>query len=209
MNARQPHAVDTDRELPMGRLTNFEDDDPADIATLLPRRTPTRPTHTPPVPPTIAPDVAPTAPELVPDTATPPAPDTEPTPAQPTPPAGRQNRIRSSSMHIRSTLVERIIRERENTGRSNGNIIIAALEAVHEHLPELLPNTAAPTGGSLFAARTTRTPRTETGPYSPLNVRLYEADFAILDDLVHTSGARSRSHLVDIALAHYFDTDHS
>ncbi len=206
MNARQPHAVERDRELPMGRLTDFEDDAPADIATLLPRRTPARPTHTPTVPAPSASAVAPTGPELVPDTNTPLVPDdTEPAPTQP----GRQNRIRSSSMHIRSTLVERIIRERENTGRSNGNIIIAALEAVHTHLPDLLPQTAAPTGGSLFAARTTRTPRTETGPYSPLNVRLYEADFAVLDDLVRTSGARSRSHLVDIALAHYFDTDHS
>lgn len=206
MNPRQPHAVERDRGLPMGRLTDFEDDDPADIATLLPRRIPARPTQTPTVPAPSASAVAPTGPELVPDTNTPLVPDdTEPTPTQP----GRQNRIRSSSMHIRSTLVERIIRERENTGRSNGNIIIAALEAVHTHLPDLLPQTAAPTGGSLFAARTTRTPRTETGPYSPLNVRLYEADFAVLDDLVRTSGARSRSHLVDIALAHYFDTDHS
>ncbi len=208
MNARQPHAVVGDRELPMGRLTDFEDDDPADIATLLPRRTPARPTNTPTVAAPSAPGAAPTGPELVPDTATPPVPNTEPAPTQPAPRTGRQNRIRSSSMHIRSTLVERIIRERENTGRSNGNIIIAALEAVHEHLPELLPNTAAPTGGSLFAARTTRTPRTESGPYSPLNVRLYEADFAVLDDLVRTSGARSRSHLVDIALAHYFH-DHT
>lgn len=206
MNARQPHAVEGDRELPMGRLTDFEDDDPADIATLLPRRIPARPTHTPTVPAPSASAVAPTGPELLPDTNTPLVPDdTEPAPTQP----GRQNRIRSSSMHIRSTLVERIIGERENTGRSNGNIIIAALETVHAHLPDLLPQTAAPTGGSLFAARTTRTPRTETGPYSPLNVRLYEADFAVLDDLVRTSGARSRSHLVDIALAHYFDTDHS
>jgi len=206
MNAREPHAVEGDRELPMGRLTDFEDDAPADIATLLPRRIPARPTHTPTVPAPRASAVAPTGPELVPDTRTPLVPDdTEPAPTQP----GRQNRIRSSSMHIRSTLVERIIREREDTGRSNGNIIIAALEAVHAHLPDLLPQPAAPTGGSLFAARTTRTPRTETGPYSPLNVRLYEADFAVLDDLVRTSGARSRSHLVDIALAHYFDTDHS
>jgi len=194
MTAHQQQAVSINRELPSGRLASFEDDVPADMATLLPRRTRPIPVHQADTPP---------APAPAGDTTTEPTPDTRSTDG---PQSGRQNRIRSSSMHIRSTLVERIIHERETTGRSNGNIIVAALEAVHPHLPQLLPTPTAPTGGSLFAARTTRTPRTETGPYSPLNVRLYEADFAVLDDLVHTSGARSRSHLVDIALAHYFDT---
>ena len=202
MTAHQQQAVSINRELPSGRLAGFEDDVPADMSTLLPRRTPPRTRPTPVQQPDTPPEEAPAA-----ETTTEPTPDTHRTPG---PQPARQNRIRSSSMHIRSTLVERIIHERETTGRSNGNIIIAALEAVHPHLPQLLPPPAAPTGGSLFVARTTRTPRTETGPYSPLNVRLYEADFAVLDDLVRTSGARSRSHLVDIALAHFFgtSTDH-
>jgi len=200
--------VSINRELPAGRLADFEDDDPADMSTLLPRRTTARATKPAPVREPSTPPAASTEP--VRDTNTEPAPDTQTGPGTAkSPRPGRQNRIRSSSMHIRSTLVKRIIAEREATGRSNGNIIIAALESVHPHLSELLPTAAASTGGSLFAARTTRTPRTETGPYSPLNVRLYEADYQVLDDLVRTSGARSRSHLVDIALAYHFDTEHS
>jgi hypothetical protein len=107
-------------------------------------------------------------------------------------------------MHIRSSLVEQIVSERETTGRSNGTIIIAALEAAHPHLGTLLPPVGEPTGGGLFAARPTHAPRTIEGPYSPLNVRLFEADFEVLDQLVATYGARSRSHLVDAALGHYF-----
>lgn len=177
----------TDRSLPAGRYAQFEtpDDGGGDLRSLLsvhPGRRARTPDPTP-----------------LPAATAPPEP-TPPTPA-PAPGAGR---MRSSSMHIRSALVERIVTERNTTGRSNGQIIIAALEAAVPHLPQLLPPIAEPTGGGLFAARPTHAPRVTEGPYSPLNVRLFDADFTVLDQLVTTYGARSRSHLVDVALGHYF-----
>lgn len=179
----------TDRSLPAGRYAEFEtpDDGGGDLRSLLsahPGRRARTPDPAPPSPP------AATSP---PESAT-------PTPT-PTPVAGR---MRSSSMHIRSALVELVVTERTTTGRSNGQIIIAALEAAVPHLPQLLPPIAEPTGGGLFAARPTHAPRVTEGPYSPLNVRLFDADFTVLDQLVATYGARSRSHLVDVALGHYF-----
>jgi len=195
-----------DRTLPAGRLAGFEDDEAFDMTSILGRRTsPAEPQH-PATPKTTAPTPRP-APAKTPTTARKKA---TPTKVADTAPVVRapRNRMRSSSMHIRSSLVEQIVHEREKTGRSNGNIIIAALETCQNRFAELLPPVSPPTGGSLFAARATHAPRTDEGPYSPLNVRLYEADFTVLDQLVSTYGARSRSHLVDTALAYYFHHNH-
>jgi len=198
-----PASGSTDRALPTGRYTEFETpDDGGDLRSLLGERPSGRRSRT--AHPTSETPAAVAAPS-----PTPPVPAPTPTPTAPaqaspratTVPAGR---MRSSSMHIRSALVEQIVHERETTGRSNGTIIIAALEAAHPHLAELLPPVGEPTGGGLFAVRPTHAPRTIEGPYSPLNVRLFEADFEVLDTLVATYGARSRSHLVDAALGHYF-----
>lgn len=117
----------------------------------------------------------------------------------------RAGTMRSSSLHIRSDLVQQVVLERESTGRSNGQITIAALEMAAPQFTQLLPPVAEPSGGGLFATRTSRAHRVVDGPHSPLNVRLFEADFATLDQLVITHGAHSRSHLVDTALAYYFD----
>lgn len=201
-----PASESTDRALPTGRYTDFETpDDGGDLRSLLGERPGgRRPRTTRTTPETPAAAAAPTS------SPAPPVPAAAPTPSPPpaqaatkplTVPAGR---MRSSSMHIRSALVEQVVSERETTGRSNGAIIIAALEAAHPHLGTLLPPVGEPTGGGLFAARPTHAPRTIEGPYSPLNVRLFEADFEVLDQLVATYGARSRSHLVDAALGHYF-----
>lgn len=197
-----PAPEPTDRALPTGRYTEFEStDDTGDLRSLLGERPGgSRRARTPrPTQPTTAPEVTT---EEVTAPATPVEDPRTTTAAPPSaPPAGR---MRSSSMHIRSALVEQIVGEREKTGRSNGAIIISALEAAHPQLGELLGPVSAPAGGGLFAARPTHAPRTIEGPYSPLNVRLFEADFEILDQLVATFGARSRSHLVDTALHHYF-----
>ncbi len=194
-----PSSESTDRALPTGRYTEFETpDDGADLRSLLGEHPGGRRSRTP----RPAPEAAPTPPATPPVSAgAAPGVATPPPVKAMTVPAGR---MRSSSMHIRSVLVEQIVLERETTGRSNGTIIIAALEAAHPHFGELLPPVGEPTGGGLFAVRPTHAPRTVEGPYSPLNVRLFEADFDVLDSLVATFGARSRSHLVDAALGHYF-----
>lgn len=187
----------TDRSLPAGRYTDFETPDGevdapdavSDFRGLLRERPGTRRAR----------------PEAV--TSTPAQQDSVTAqPSRPPTTVGQQaGRMRSSSLHIGSDLVQQVVLERESTGRSNGQVAIAALEMAAPHFAQLLPPVAEPSGGGLFATRTSRAPRVVEGPHSALNVRLFEADFATIDQLVITHGAHSRSHLVDIALAYYFD----
>jgi len=222
------------QELPAGRLRSFEDDDAApDLASLLSRRAPRQPAETEPVDaPAAAKQPAarrrPTAPPVAaPATSVPPvkrrgsASSTEPARAprarpkapqaqQPPPEAaeagqqGRQNRIRSSSVHIPAALLDRVIAERDRTSRSNGELIIAAIEQTHSELPALIGRRES-TGGGLFASRSSRGARLSDGPLTPLNVRLFEADYRVIDDLVTQFGAYSRGHLISTALTAYFD----
>ena len=117
----------------------------------------------------------------------------------------KQNRIRSSSVHIPAALLDRVIAERQRSNRSNGEIIIVAIEQAHGRLPELIRR-RDPTGGGLFAARSSRGARLSDGPLTPLNVRLFEADYQVIDQLVQQFGAYSRGHLISTALAAYFDS---
>ena len=195
-----PTSDPTDRALPTGRYTEFEslDDGDGDLRSLLGAHPGgRRPRAARPASEAVT--VAEPAPAPPGATTTP-----TPTPTVQQPTATPAGRTRTTSIHVRSALMGQIVHERETTGRSNGAIIIAALEAAHPHLGELLGPVGEPAGGALFAARPTHVPRTIEGTVSPLNVRLFEADFEVLDSLVATSGARSRSHLVDTALGHYF-----
>lgn len=185
----------TDRSLPAGRYKNFEtadgELDTSDGVTSFRDVLPQRPGTRRPRPETVSSP-----------TAVPPLPEG---PAAGAAAGTRAGNMRSSSLHLRSDLVQKVIDERTSNATSNGQVIIAALEVAAPHFTELLPPVAEPTGGGLFATRTSRAPRVVQGPHSALNVRLFEADFTVLDQLVTTHGARSRSHLVDTALAYYFD----
>lgn len=120
-------------------------------------------------------------------------------------PARRQRSIiRSSSVHVPVTLLDNIAAERQRTGRSNGEIVIVAIEHCHDRLGELLGQ-PQPTGRSLFQPRASRGARLSNGPLTALNVRLFEQDYAILDELVEEHRAFSRGHLVTTALTAYFD----
>lgn len=79
-------------------------------------------------------------------------------------------------------------------------MIIDELEHTIDSLPALLyPDGAI--GGTLFARRGTsgRTSRT------PVYLRLQAEDYAVLDGLVETTGARSRTHLIETVLTAYLD----
>ncbi len=120
-----------------------------------------------------------------------------------TAPANGKASIRSSTVHIPVGLLPKITAERSRTGRSNGEIVIVAIEASQHRLTDLI-GTAEVTGGSLFERRASRAVRRSDGPLTALNVRLYEQDFAVLDSLVEAHGAFSRGHLVATALTAYF-----
>lgn len=77
-----------------------------------------------------------------------------------------------------------------------------AISAVADELPTLL-GTQTP---SMFETRATRLPRRDQGPKRPLSYRLTPRDLALLDELVDANGARSRSHLITVALGAFFAT---
>lgn len=204
------------QQLPAGRLAGFEDDDPApDLASMLSRRAPrarvadaTPPGPEPaPAPPAPAPVLARrgSRPETRPgrDDKQPAQPSEPGVLAQPVNGADRANRIRSSSVHIPAALIDRVIAERERSGRSNGEIVIAAIEATHSQLQTLIRRRDPAGGGGLFATRVSRGARMTDGPLTALNVRLFEADYGVIDELVAQFGAYSRGHLITAALTAY------
>lgn len=113
--------------------------------------------------------------------------------------------IRPSVVHVPSSLVSLVAAERHRSGRSNGQILIDAIEAGHDHLVKL-HNESNSIGGRLFTARTAKPQLPVAQPLSPLNVRLYEQDFEVLDRLVTELGAGSRSRLATLALTFYLDS---
>lgn len=114
--------------------------------------------------------------------------------------------VRPSVVHVPSALLPRIAAERRRSGRSNGQILIAAIEDGHDHLVRQHDD-AASIGGRLFTARTTKPRLPVAQPLSPLNIRLYEQDYEVLDRLVADLHAGSRSRLATLALSHYLDDD--
>lgn len=112
--------------------------------------------------------------------------------------------IRPSVVHVPAHLLALVAAERGRSGRSNGEILIAAIEDCHDRLSEQR-DTTAPIGGQLFAARVAKPRLPVQEPLSPLNIRLYEQDFEVLDRLVADLGVGSRSRLATLALSDYLD----
>lgn len=114
--------------------------------------------------------------------------------------------IRASNVHIPVSLIEGIERRRASRQFSNGELVIDALEKAYPRLADLISR-REPAGGTLFETRATRAVRTSDGPLTPLNIRLREADFEVIDSLVDRFGAYSRGHLITVALTEYLRAD--
>lgn len=181
------------REVEPGRLARFEDGDGPEPAGLsLPPRRP-RPTG----------EKSPQKPREANTKKTRTVPvDKTDTDQEPVATKGPEDKVRPSNVHIPISLLEPLAAKCTQTGLSHGEVIIVAIEQTIERLPDLIkpPSTA---GGALFASRRSRTIRTEEGPLTPLNYRLRNADFKVLDDLVAQTGASSRGHLISAALGAY------
>lgn len=117
---------------------------------------------------------------------------------------GPKDRVRPSNVHIPVRLLEPLAQLCHLRGLSHGEAIIVAIEETHPRLGDLI-RPAPTTGGSLFDSRRSRAARTADGPLTPLNYRLREADFEVLDGLVEQLGASSRGHLITAALTAYLD----
>jgi hypothetical protein len=114
------------------------------------------------------------------------------------------NRLRASNVHIPASFMPRLAKARNDRKLSNGEWVIVALEATHDQLDSLIR--PQPTGGSLFAPRATRAARVYDGPLTPYNIRLREADYAVIDELVEKFGASSRGHLITVAFDAFLPT---
>lgn len=199
------NAHGTAHELPPGRLASFEDDD-TDFASILGSRpraasAPAPTPVTPAAPPTVekpGPAKKASAKKAPAQKATPSS-----TPDQTTPKhSERANIIKPSSVHIPLPLHTQTLAYRDEHGMSNGQVVIAAIEYANPQLKDLIHPGA--TGGGLFAQRATKGTRLNEGPLTPLNVRLYEADYEVIDSLVKATGAFSRGHLITVSLRHFF-----
>lgn len=192
------------REVAPGRLAHFEDDEELSEATLsLPAR-PRRKTSSQPGTAGRATKPARSSAE----TGNGPARDrrTEQASVAEEPPGGvkgMEDKIRPSNVHVPVALIAPITAKCKAEGMSHGEVIISALEATQSQLRDLI-HPAATAGGSLFASRRSRASRATDGPLTPLNYRLRNADFDILDQLVDEFGASSRGHLITTALTAYF-----
>lgn len=112
--------------------------------------------------------------------------------------------IKPSVVHVPAHLLPLITDERSRSGRSNGQILIAAIEAGYEQLVQQHQDSAT-IGGRLFTSRIAKPQLPASQPLSPLNIRMYEHDYDVLDKLVAELGAGSRSRLATLALVHYLD----
>lgn len=186
----------TAREVPAGRLANFEDGD-TDQALSLPTRT--RRART------TSRAASATEPRTAGPTPVQPASGKRGGSDRPNPAVkGPKDKVRPSNVHIPVRLLEPLAQLCQRRGLSHGEAIIVALEETHPRLGELI-RPAPTTGGSLFDSRRSRTTRTADGPLTPLNYRLREADYEVLDSLVEQTGASSRGHLITAALSAYLD----
>ncbi len=110
---------------------------------------------------------------------------------------------RPSNAQIPLHLVEGIAKHCRAHRISHGELIIAALEANAERLADLV--TPTPTvGGALFPTLSASKNRAHTEEQMvPLNFRLPPEHFAVLDQLVASVNAPSRSRLISAALTAY------
>lgn len=210
------------QELPS--LSSFEDDDDLDFTEFAKRRrSPQRADTTTTQPPNVPADAEQAATAQKAETEAAPTSSrkrtrktagekkaTQPAAESPTKPtterapsySERANAIKSSSVHIPTPLLEQLVAYRDQHKMSNGQVVIAAIEHAHPKLKDLIH--PATTGGGLFAQRATKGTRLNEGPLTPLNVRLFKADYEVIDKLVNEFGAFSRGHLITVSLREFF-----
>lgn len=110
----------------------------------------------------------------------------------------------ATSVRINANCAARLKIYRDGAGWTTGEVIIDALEAAIDDLPRLLYPEGS-IGGGLFARRGASGHPVTNAPKTSLYLRLLAEDYTVLDGLVETTGARSRTHLIETALTAYFD----
>ena len=116
-----------------------------------------------------------------------------------------EDRIRPSNVHVPTALVDLLEAKRQSSGLTTGELILEAIEeTVSKGKLEDLIHPGKTVGGTLFAARpSNRAAAHEAGHKAPVNYRLREGDYVVLDELVAKFKAPSRNHLIVAALKGY------
>jgi len=126
-----------------------------------------------------------------------------PKPTRTEPASAEAEEATATSVYIHPDAKTKIRKLRD--GRTNAEIALGAIDAVHERLAELVDahHTQAPPGGegSLFPGRRTTTGRRRGGPRRVLwTIQITPAETAVIDRLMTETGAASRSELVAVAV---------
>lgn len=113
-----------------------------------------------------------------------------------------EDRTRASNLHVPTELIDKLTDRRQTLGLTTGEVLLVAIEATVDNgtLRDLI-HPGKPLGGTLFAARaSSRAAALEAGHKVPVNYRLREADFAVIDRLVEEYESPSRNNLLVAAL---------
>lgn len=108
-----------------------------------------------------------------------------------------------SSVRLPKDILEQLADARAETGMTNGDLFIVAIEHSAENLEALL-FPGGRIGGGLFTSRGVRAKTSRDSDMSQATFRLRPEDFAVIDNLVRRCGASSRGHLILAALQGFF-----
>lgn len=136
-------------------------------------------------------------------------PDVAPRPAPSTPSSGPRSQsaatVRPIGLSLPSSLLAQLRERARSTGVTQPDLLMDAISATHEQLQDLVsPAQDAPVKDGMFLRR----PSVRTvEPLATLTLRMLAPNVAVIDELVASTGASSRSALCSAALRHYL-TEH-
>lgn len=110
-----------------------------------------------------------------------------------------RNGRRMVQIYLPRTLAEKVRVMQEERDLSNAELILNAIEATHEELAGLIAAESAIKVGGLFSREYRPRREAEVGSVQ-IGVRLAVGDIALIDELVSSAQARSRSAYIVTAL---------
>ncbi len=129
---------------------------------------------------------------------------TKPKAPQPARVSDTADTMRVTTLSLPTDLVSDLKARATAEGVSQADVILDAIAATKDALPDLLtPAAPAVSSDGLFVRASTRT---TSSPLATLSIRLLQRNLAVIDQLVATSNAPSRSKLCAVALRTYLAT---
>lgn len=129
--------------------------------------------------------------------------DVTPRPARPSsgPRSQSAATVRPIGLSLPSSLLAQLRERARSTGVTQPDLLMDAISAAHEQLQELVaPGKDAPVKDGMFLRRPSAR---GVEPLATLTLRMLAPNVAVIDELVASTGASSRSALCAAALRHY------